>query len=162
VFSYSVAKLLLKGAPRFDELRKILLEDLIALSRTSASKRVVFVAHNTAICLVQEAIVEWQYEMRPGNVPLGIAAFAVPARLGKETWRLNQWNAFQENLLTQLKFKRKRRYPLLEYPIIQTSISRFEDFLKNLERHQIGFMYRDVTSSGARVGYIYAAHEHVC
>jgi hypothetical protein len=136
IFSYNAAKLLLKGNSRFRDLSRALLDHMIALTTDPAGSALAIIAHNTAIWLVQEAVVQWQYDPRPGVMPVGIATFGLPFGLGENHWQMEQWERFRDGLLIHLNASnpKRKRYPKLDHSTIELSMLQFKQFISNLRR----------------------------
>lgn len=129
------------------------------LVQDSPKQALGIVSHNSAIWLVQEAILLLQYESREQiHVPVGIATVALSSELHDNQINASTWSLFRDKLLRHLMpSATKKSLTDLDYNVVEASVEGFEKLQKRLEKTQQPIIYRDCTQLGERV-YHHRAH----
>lgn len=128
IFSYNAAKLLHKGQPRFRELCEDLLGEVKHVFKSSPpSTTFAFVAYNTGIWLVQEVILQWQYN-ELGHMPVGIVTCGLPNGSFSPEWNIEDYKLFLAELMKHFRKEHKER--TLKFDVIKASTVEFEDLIK--------------------------------
>lgn len=153
IFSFDAAKLLTRGLHELRTLARQLLEYLMEIDSKRTGIKICILAHNTAIWVVQRAIIMWQYETPPGQVPIGIAAFGLPSNLqGIQSGEV-EWESFRTALLKHLKCSHiaPSRLEPLDCSAISNTIADFSTFRTNLAKAGHQFLYKEHVCPDTRV-----------
>lgn len=138
VFGYNVAKLLRKGHPKFRNLSKKLLASVRSiLGEPQDGSAVAIVTHNSAAWIVQDAIVQWQYDRNLGNAPVGVLTFGLPKSLLEDSWHKDDWSSYRRDLIKHVLKKAISPYKedsMLDFDTINQASTEFKKLVAHLDR----------------------------
>ena len=145
IFGYNAAKLLRKGDRRFQKLSKMLLVNIKkVVGEYQDDRAVAIVAHNNAAWIVQDAIVQWQYDRNLSNALVGVLTFGLPKSLLGASWHKDDWTSYRKSLIQHVTKKlvsSKEENDMLDFETISRSTSGYKQLLTHLDR----FNYRPET-----------------